>query len=135
MCDTMGKHDDEILTRYQTMTQTQDCDPILVQAKITLIPFIDTANNRTTYKKNIQIQVMPVIITPERYLAFRNDFKSEFRDMGMGLYQKIFWFKPTRKTKSIEDLFAENIESIYAFFNKVKNVKFTRNDKGGIILP
>lgn len=131
----MGKHDDEILTRYQTMTQKQDCDPILVQAKVTLIPFLDAPSGKTTYKKNIQIQVMPVIITPERYLAFRNDFKSEFRDMGQGIYQKIFWFKPTPKTKSIEDLFAENIEAIYAFFNKVKNVNFKRNSSGGIILP
>lgn len=130
----MSKHDDEILTRYQTMTQKQDCDPILVQAKITLIPFLDQRTNKMTYKKHIGVQVMPVIITPERYLAFRNDFKSEFRDMGQGTYQKIFWFKPSAKTKSIEDLFAEHIEEIYAFFNKVKNMPLKRNNMGGIIV-
>ena len=131
----MGKNDDKILTRYQMMTQKQECDPILVQAKVTLVPFLDASSNKMTYKKNIQIQVMPVIITPDRYLAFRNDFKSEFRDMGQGMYQKIFWFKPTKETKTIQDLFAVHIEEIYAFFNKVKNVNFKRNSSGGIILP
>jgi hypothetical protein len=87
-----------------------------------------------TYKKHIGVQVMPVIITPERYLAFRNDFKSEFRDMGRGMYQKIFWFKPSPKTKSIEDLFAEHIEEIYAYFNKIKNMPLKRNEAGGIII-
>ena len=47
----MGKNDDKILTRYQMMTQKEECDPILVQAKVTLVPYLDASSNKMTYKK------------------------------------------------------------------------------------
>lgn len=129
------KSDDEILSRYQKMTHDKDCDPILVQAEITLLNFTNSTTGKVSQKKSIQVKCLPIIVTPDRYLELYKEHNSEFWDMGRGIYQKIFWFKPTTHMTGTFDLFDANIEEIYAFFNKVKNVKTQTNEKGGIILP
>ncbi len=110
--------------RFKEMTD-KGFDPIAVEAVI-------------TYKgktKDIKLKLLPIIITLDRFIEFVTAYGGEYMyDEIENSHRRIFWFKPTSECKSIQDLFALNIDEIFASFNKLNNKKLDLSNEGGILV-
>jgi hypothetical protein len=111
--------------RYKSQTE-KGFDPIAVEAKITY------PNKK---QKSVGVKLLPVIITKERFEEFVSAYGGEYMyDPNDNVHRRIFWFKPTNECKTIQDLFALNIEEIYSVFGRLNNVPGKRTTEGGIVL-
>lgn len=109
--------------RYKEMTE-KGFDPIAVEATITY-------TNKT--QKKVALKLLPIIITEERFIEFVSAYGSEYMYDPIDIkHRRIFWFKPTNETKTIQDLFALYIEEIYAAFGRLNNAPTDMKTEGGI---
>ena len=123
------KSEDEILSHFKRMTEVEERDPILVSGTIFY------ATDQTGKKhKYCTTTLMPIILTPIRYLAFVKEANGQeyYFDAANGTHQRIFWFKPTKETKTLQKLYEDNYNVIMRIMGKYENPK---TSKYGIILP
>ena len=74
-------------------------------------------------------------MTPVRYLAWvKGANGSEYRyNEESGTHERIFWFKPTKETKTLQKLYEDNYNVIMRVMGKYNNPP--PKSAGGIILP
>lgn len=127
--------EDEILAHFEKMTKNMDCDPILVSGTIFYVKDKKTGKPQ----KMLTLALLPIILTPTRYLSFVQSFGGEYRfNEERCTHEQIFWCKYNKKYKTMVDMYNANIDNIRKIMGKYKNPeKHTPENKtdSGIILP
>ena len=118
--------EDEILSHYEKMTKNMDCDPILVSGTIFY------AKNQ----KMLKLTLLPIILTPARYLSFVQSFGGEYRyNNELDTHERIFWCKYKKEYKTMHDMYNANINSIRKIMGQYNNPRISENKtESGIIL-
>lgn len=124
------KSDDEILSHFKKMTEVEDRDPILVSGTIFFL-----SDKTGKQHKYCSTTLLPIIMTPVRYLAWvKGNNGSEYRyNEERNTHERIFWFKPTKETKTLQKLYEDNYNVIMRIMGKYNNPP--PKSAGGIILP